>query len=82
MGDIWLVYKVYKTIYVSPNIFIAKTERKKTQNQEGFYSLLPIIQILYSTHNFWHPQLQNQKYVTIVSTFSKYLHHMNFQIWY
>ena len=30
--DIWILYKVYKTIHVSPNSFRAIKERKKTQN--------------------------------------------------
>ena len=43
--DIWLLYKVYNAIPFSPNSFRGKKEIKKTQNQQGFYSSLPLSQI-------------------------------------
>ena len=50
------------------------------QNKERFYRSLPLSQIKKYTPNFLHPQIQNQNYISIVSTSSKHLHLMNFQI--
>ena len=40
--DICIIYKVYKTIHLSPKGFIGNKQRSKTYTKEGSYSSLPL----------------------------------------